>query len=79
MLLELTNDYIRFSNTSTLKMKKLFLKDMNHAVKDFTKSDSVTKKAIKTIYQDIYAGQLQQFRQIGNDEKNQEKLKKAKK
>lgn len=76
MLLNLTNDFMRFLNTENLHKKKQHLAEMNDYIQARTKK-LPHKKLVKGLFQNIYKRQLEHVIQIGLDEKNENKLSKA--
>lgn len=54
MLIELTNDYIRFINTSTLQKKQLALSEMNASLLELKGDTEVNKRYARDVFQQAY-------------------------
>ena len=69
-LIELTNDYMCFCNTTALRKKKVDLREMNDILLQEDRCVGVvTKREVKQIFTDIYKSQLQIVIKMSPDEK----------
>lgn len=77
-LLELTSDFMRFLNTSSLRQKKVNLKEMYQVLKLQSASDAMpSKRQVKELFKDLYSTQLDFVIKIGLDEKKAVELQKS--